>query len=78
MDRYIDELECEFIFTFSLEILCCDEAQNFQVHLEVLRPWVAKKVIGYLGMEDDIIINMVIQSCRAKVDSTFAQRLLKH
>jgi serine/arginine repetitive matrix protein 1 len=30
-----------------------------KVHLEVFRPWVAKKVNGYLGMEDDVIVNMV-------------------
>ena len=47
-----------------------------QVHLEVLRPWVAKKVIGYLGMEDDIIINMVIPSF--KFDIYVAQCLRKH
>jgi hypothetical protein len=39
-----------------------------QVHLEVLRPWVAKKVIGYLGMEDDIIINMVMSSFESKFE----------
>lgn len=32
-----------------------------KIHLEVFRPWVAKKVTGYLGMEDDIIINMVAE-----------------
>ena len=31
-----------------------------QVHLEVLRPWVTKKVTQYIGLEDDIIINMVM------------------
>ena len=30
-----------------------------KVQLEILRPWVAKKVTAYLGMEDDIIVDMV-------------------
>ena len=30
------------------------------MHIEVLRPWVTKKVTQYIGFEDDIIINMVI------------------
>ena len=31
-----------------------------KVHLEVLRPWVTKKVTQYLGLEDDIVINMAM------------------
>ncbi|KAJ1495523.1 PWI domain-containing protein [Baffinella frigidus] len=30
------------------------------VHIDVMRPWVTKKVIQYVGFEDDIIINMVM------------------
>ena len=31
-----------------------------QVNIEVMRPWVTKKVTAYLGLEDDIVINMVM------------------
>ena len=31
-----------------------------QVHIEVLRPWITKKVTQYCGFEDDIVINMAI------------------
>jgi len=31
-----------------------------QVHLDVLRPWVTKKVTTYVGSDDDILINMVM------------------
>lgn len=31
-----------------------------RVHTEVMRPWVAKKVLQYVGMEDDIVVNMVM------------------
>ena len=30
------------------------------MHLDVLRPWVTKKVTTYVGYEDDILINMVM------------------
>jgi len=42
--------------------LQCSDANDAlkQVHLEVLRPWVTKKVTVYIGTEDDIVINMVM------------------
>ena len=44
---------------------CADAGNPVQVdlgkvHIDVLRPWVTKKVCQYVGMEDDIIINMVM------------------
>ena len=37
-----------------------DRAVGVQVNIEVMRPWVTKKVTAYLGLEDDIVINMVM------------------
>ena len=37
-----------------------------KVALEVFRPWVTKKVSGYVGMEDDILINMVMAELEAE------------
>jgi len=40
-----------------------------QVHVEVLRPWIAKKVTQYVGQEDDIVISMVMAELdKADVD----------
>lgn len=30
-----------------------------KVHLDVLRPWITRKVTQYVGVEDDILISMV-------------------
>jgi hypothetical protein len=37
-----------------------------KVSLEVFRPWVTKKVAGYVGFEDDILINMVMAELEAE------------
>lgn len=33
-----------------------------KISLEVFRPWIAKKVTGYLGMEDDIVVRNVFHA----------------
>ena len=31
-----------------------------RVHLDVMRPWITRKVTQYVGVEDDILISMVV------------------
>ena len=36
------------------------KAQMSKVNLDVLRPWISKKVEQYVGFEDDIVVNMAM------------------
>ena len=52
---------CVYVCVYAGHLQCSDANNALkQVHLEVLRPWVTKKVTAYVGLEDDIIINMVM------------------
>ena len=52
---------CVYVCVYACHLQCSDANGALkQVHLEVLRPWVTKKVTAYVGLEDDIIINMVM------------------
>lgn len=35
-----------------------------KISLDVFRPWIAKKVTGYLGMEDDIVVRNASDASR--------------
>ena len=52
---------CVYLCVYACHLQCSDANDALkQVHLEVLRPWVTKKVTVYIGTEDDIVINMVM------------------
>ena len=40
-----------------------------KVKLDVIKPWIAKRIIELLGIEDDIVIEFVFSQLEEKVDS---------
>ena len=46
------------IFAFGLKYEILDEAQVFE---RIVRPWIAKKIMEYLGVEEEAMIHLVMK-----------------
>lgn len=42
-----------------------------KVKLDVLRPWISKKITEYLHIEDDVVVEFVYNQLEDKVNSSF-------
>ena len=43
-----------------------------KIKLEVLKPWIAKRVVELLGVEDDIVIEFVFSQLEERVIELFS------
>lgn len=44
---------------FSIIFLFCSKVDMDKVKLDVLRPWISKKITEYLHIEDDVVVEFV-------------------
>lgn len=50
----------ELIYHFPLQV------DTKKVNLDVLRPWVTKKITGILGMEDEVVVEFIFNQLEAE------------
>lgn len=46
-------------FIFNFFFLFCSKVDMDKVKLDVLRPWISKKITEYLHIEDDVVVEFV-------------------
>lgn len=45
----------------------CSQVDTTKVNLEVLKPWITKRVTEILGFEDDVVIDFIFNQLEVKV-----------
>ena len=47
-----------------------------RVKLDVLKPWIGKRVAEFIGMEDDVVVEFIFNQLEAKVTIMSTLKLL--
>ena len=56
--RYTDK-EKKLLTTLKFPLVYKEKVDIKKINIQVLRPWIAKEISSYLGLEDDVVIEYV-------------------
>ena len=57
---------CQFLYFLLLSHFEFSKVNLSKVKIEVLKPWVDSKIKGYLGQEDEVVSNLIINTLESK------------
>lgn len=66
---YRKPLEKVTLIAVKLDLLVClsPQVDMSKVNLEVIKPWITKRVTEILGFEDDVVIEFIFNQLEVKV-----------
>lgn len=66
---YRKPLEKVTLISVKLDLLVClsPQVDMSKVNLEVIKPWITKRVTEILGFEDDVVIEFIFNQLEVKV-----------